>query len=206
MRYPILLLGLLATAGCTKTEMRAPPAPVAPFPGDLLTGRIAVYPLNNMSVDSTLGWNEALADRAQVRGRVDSMLVAVLNDRFSQVLWVTPAALRLAAAQAPGRLTEPDRMPTLLLQTHALTTIADPLASQMRELTAVAAGGRFALVPANLWFARDRQGRGTANLVVALADIRLRAVGWSATLSGAGDTPWEALDAALRKLTAMERR
>ena len=205
MRYLIPLLGGLAIVGCAKTEMRAPPAPVAPFPGDFLTGRIAVYPLNNLTTDSTLGWDEALADRVQARGRVDSMLVALLNGRFSQVLWVPPEALRRAASQAPT-LTGPDRMSTLLLQTHALTTIADPLASQMRELTAVATGGRYALVPVNLWFARNREGRGTANIVVALADIRLRAVSWSATLTGAGDTPWQALDAALRRLTAMERR
>ena len=201
MPYLRSWLLLLSVAGCTKPATKTPPAPLHPFPGDALSGKVAVFPLNNLNVDSTLGWGRVLANRPQFRTRVDSMINDLLQERFPQVTWAAPAALRRAAAQAPGMLADPDRMQTTVMPSRALSNIPDPLAAELRELTAVATGGRYALVPANLWFTRTTGGQGAATLVVALADVRTHSVSWGATLVGVGDTPWAAVEQAARKLT-----
>src|SRR5436309_7260333 len=74
MPYLRSWLLLLSVAGCTKPATKTPPAPLHPFPGDALSGKVAVFPLNNLNVDSTLGWSRVLANRPQFRTRVDSMI------------------------------------------------------------------------------------------------------------------------------------
>src|SRR5256885_8153570 len=103
----LLTLSLGACAGGQSSSMRAPPAPIKLFPGDMLTGAVPVYPLNNMRVDSTLGLDGELSPRAAAMGRVDSLLHAVLTRRYPTAQWLTPTQLKEAAAKAPGMLTDP---------------------------------------------------------------------------------------------------
>src|SRR5580765_4358495 len=82
MPYLTSLLLVLTLAGCAKPATKTPPAPVNPFPGDGLSGKIAVFPLNTLNVDSALGWSGMLSNRTQFRSRVDSLLNELLRDRF----------------------------------------------------------------------------------------------------------------------------
>jgi hypothetical protein len=111
-----------------------------------------------------------------------------------------PAALRRAAARAPGVLANPDQMGTAILRGPEAQQIPDPLRSQMRSLNAVAAD-RFAFVPAALVFRRAADGRGTAELMLVLADVRSGLIGWRTTARGDGGDPWEALRVAFKTLT-----
>jgi hypothetical protein len=97
-------------------------------------------------------------------------------------------------------LTDPDQMATALLRSAELTVVPDPLRSQMRALTGVAAD-RYALVPASLVFLADPGGRARAELTVVLIDVRTGAIGWRTVAWGVGDGPWDALRAALKALT-----
>ena len=207
MRYPLKsgLAALVLLCACnTKAELRAPPAPINPFPGDILTGSIPVFPLNNLRLDSaTDGWAE-LADKRAFTGSVDSVLVAILTRRYSAVRWVPARELQVAAAKAPGMLADPYQMTTIQLQTHALTTVPNPLLTQLRGVTAIASGGRYVVVPANLWFTTAGPA-ARAHLVVALADVRIGAVSWSGTLSGVGATPLEAVREAALGLTMVRK-
>jgi hypothetical protein len=205
MRSPLRsgLAAVLFLCACnTKAEMRAPPAPIKSFPGDLLAGAVPVFPLNNLRVDSTARWDE-LTDKRKVTGWVDSILVAVLAKRYPTVRWVPAPELQTAAAKAPGMLVDPYQMTTIQLQTHALTTVPSNLLTQLRGVTAVASGGRYVVVPANLWFTATG-GAASAHLVVALADVRIGAVSWSGTLTGVGNTPFKAVEQAVLALTRVK--
>ncbi len=205
MRNPALALLLLTTASCAPTGLRPPPGPVIPIPADALAGsNIVVYPLNTMRADTVLGWDRELGDPALALKRVDSIVIAMLNRRLPQVKWAPNADLYKAAAQAPGLLTPPNEMATIQLMTHATDRLKEPLAAQLRQLTGATTGGRYALVPANLWFERKDATRGNAKLVVALVDVRRGAVSWSATMTGVGTSAWEAITSAVIILTSQE--
>src|SRR5262245_60488873 len=126
MRHTIALSVLaLGVAGCA-TRSRAPVAtskPLLPLPVHVLAGsKIPVYPVISFTVDSASGWTGALASRREALNRLDSILVAVAHERAPEVDWVNAAAVRKAAAEAPGMLPNPDQLSTSQLQTHALST------------------------------------------------------------------------------------
>ena len=205
MRYPLKsgLAALVFLCACnTKAEMRAPPAPIKSFPGDLMSGSVPVFPLNNLRVDSSARWDE-LTETRQFTASVDSLLVAVLSKRYPTVRWVPARELQAAAAKAPGMLVDPYQMTTIQLQTHALSTVPSTLLTQLRGVTAVASGGRYVVVPANLWFTSEG-GAANAHLVVTLADVRIGAVSWSGTLTGVGPTPLRAVQEAALALTKVK--
>lgn len=194
---------LLAVAGIacggSKAEEGVPPE-TAPLPTVVLGGRIvALYPVTLVAADRQLGWSEQLGDRAAALRTADSLLAAFLTERVPEAQWVLPGALRRAARQAPGVLPDPDRMGTALLRARDLDRIPDPLRSQMRNLTAVAAD-RLVLVPAALTFQRMPSGNGAADLSVVIADVRFGTVLWRTIAHGEGDDAWSAMWNALRAL------
>lgn len=200
VRLPLVLLAAAGIAcGGSKTEEGVPPE-TAPLPTVVLGGRIvAVYPLTLVAADRLLGWDDQLVDRAATQQKADSILAAFLTERVPEAQWVLPDALRRAARGAPGVLPDPDRMGTALLRANDLDRIPDPLRSQMRNLTAVAAD-RLVLVPAALTFRRMPSGNGAANLSVVIADVRFGTVLWRTIAYGEGDDPWSAMWNALRAL------
>ena len=206
MRYStVLFLALLAACGTPKPGERNPPAPINVFPGDMLSGAIPVFPLNFMRADSTIPSSDGFSVEPPARARVDSIVHAVLTRRYPTVKWMTPGDLKKAASQAPGMLPDPYQINTIALSTHALSSIPSGLLTQLRGLTAVASGGRYVVVPANLWL--TRQGAVTkASLVIALADVRVGAISWSGTISGMGADPWMAIGEAVVGLTAIRER
>ena len=141
----------------------------------------------------------AIAGREVARQRADSVLAEFLLERAPEIDWVLPAALRNAAARAPGVLTDPDRMGTALLRAPGIEQIPDPLRSQMRNLIGVAAD-RYALVPAAVSFVPTPEGRGSAEITFSLADARFGIITWYTVAIGEGDTPWVAMWNALRPL------
>ncbi len=177
------------------------PEPTLPLPTAGIAGQpVAVYPLTLVTAEERLGWQDQLADRHGTLARADSIIGALLTERSPEVQWILPAALRRAAARAPGILTNPDQMGTALLRGPEVERIPDPLRSQMRSLNGVAAD-RFALVPTALIFRQAPDGRGSAELVLVMADIRSGLIGWRTTARGEGDGPWDALRVAFKTLT-----
>lgn len=193
---------LLVGAACA-TAGNAPLAdlPSTPLPTAALAGEsVALYPLTMVLAEVELGWDAALTPRDSALRHADSLIALATTARAPEVMWVLPAALRRAAAQAPGMLVNPDRLATSILR-RPMQRLPDPLRSQMRMLTG-AAGDRWAVVPASLFFFADstQVGRGRAELTVALTDVRSGTVGWQTVAKGVGDDPWSALTAALNSM------
>jgi hypothetical protein len=136
------------------------------------------------------------------RARADSILDNWLIGEFPKVVWVLPAEVRRAARQAPGLVVPPDQIATEALPRRVPAEIGEPLRAQLRQLTAIATGGRYILVPAMLTFVPGSAGTGEARLIVTLCDIRAGTIAWTATLTGEGDTPWLALEGAAHQLVA----
>jgi hypothetical protein len=205
-RVALALLAAALPLGCGATGtagggQAAEPAPALPLPTAGIAGqRVAVYPLTLMSAAETLGWQPYLAARREALDRADSIIGALLAERSPEVTWVLPAELRRAAARAPGMLTNPDQMGTAILRAPGVEQIPDPLRSQMRSLNGVAAD-RYALIPASLVFTRTPAGRGQAELLVIMGDVRTGALPWRTVARGEGDDPWEALRVAFKTLT-----
>ena len=119
-----------------------------------------------------------------------------LQARAPEVSWVLPARLRQIARRNPGMITEPDHMGQSILRSPKLKRVPDPLRTSLRNLTSFT-GGRYAMVPAALAFARDSSGGLRADLSIALADSRTGQVAWHALTWGIGESPDEALTAAV---------
>jgi len=198
----MLAITLSACGGGGAGNDQAPePVPTAPLPTAGIAGQpVAVYPLTLVTAEEGLGWQSYLADHRAALDRADSILGALLVERSPEVTWVLPPELRRAASRAPGMLPNPDHMGTALLRGTAVSSIPDPLRSQMRSLNGVVAD-RYSLVPAALVFRTAPDGRGVAELSLVLADARTGAVGWRTVAWGEGNDPWEALRVAVKSLT-----
>jgi hypothetical protein len=85
-----------------------------------------------------------------------------------------------------------------VLRQASLRTVPDPLRGYLRNLMAVAGGGRHAVVPAAVAFSPDSiPGRVQAWLAAVLADGRSGAILWRTEVRASGVTPSAALAAAL---------
>ena len=196
-------------AACGGGKPTPAPTPVtAPLPTAGIAGQqVAVYPLTLLTADEALGWETTLLPRRVALDRADSLLGALLSERSPEVSWLKPDFLRRQASKAPGLLTNPDQMATALLRSN-LASVPDPLRSQMRNLSGVA-GGRYALVPAALFFVKPPAARGVgapppeggqAELILCLVDVRTGIIGWRTVARGTGPDPWTALRVAVKSL------
>ncbi len=205
MARRLMVLALLAagapTAACAGKKPEEHARPVAlPLPAPAIAGRkVAVFPVTLVAADRQLGWNEAVGTRDEAKQRADSVLAEFLLERAPEVDWILPAALRSAAARAPGVLTDPDKMGTALLRAPGVEQIPDPLRSQMRNLIGVAAD-RFALIPASVTFTPTADGTGAVEVTFVLADARFGSVTWRTVAYAEGTDPWDAMWEALRPL------
>jgi hypothetical protein len=199
VRGSLVAFGLVVAVGCTRQADETAPTETAPLPTAGIAGReVPVYPLTLIAVDESLGWQEAVRPRKEALTRVDSLIGVFLTESAPEVRWVLPDRLRRAARRAPGLLANPDQMGTALLR-GSLKHVPDPLRSQMRTLNGMA-GGRYALVPASLYFFSEGEGRGRAELTLVIVDVRTGLLTWRSVAQGAGDDPWDAAWQALRSL------
>ncbi len=159
---------------------------------------VVVYPLTMILAEASLEWDDALSPRDSALEVADSLIAMALTERTPEVMWVMPEKLRRVARLAPGLLVDPDRLATAVLR-HNLSKLPDPLFSQMRSLTG-AVGDRLSLVPASLFFFREPDGTGRAELTIVLVDVRLGDFWWRTVVKGTGPDPWTAFRDALETL------
>jgi len=175
---------------------KRPPALATPA----LAGQaVAVLPLTLAGTDPALAGDStlrALGGRRAGLAWADSIIGAALEARAPEVSWTLPARLRQLARRNPGMVPDPDRMGQAVLRSPKLKRVPEPLASALRNLTAVT-GGRYAMVPAALGLARDATGGVRADLALALADARSGQVVWRALSSATAASPAEAVSAAV---------
>ncbi len=197
-------MAVAALVGCGHKPAAQTVEPMVPLPTAGLSGQqVIVLPLTLLAAEDSLRWEAVLGDRRASLGRADSTIGVLLQTRAPEVTWVLPGELRRVSRRAPGIAVDPDQMGTAVLRVRALTTVPDPLRSQLRTLAALAGGGGLALVPAALIFRRTagRPTGGTAELTLVLADVRTGHVGWRTVATGEGNDPWTALTHAVKGLT-----
>lgn len=210
---------LVAALACSRgTAPTTTPAPAAPLPTFVIAAQqVGITPLTLIALDDSLHWQALVGERRAALAKGDSVIGSLLKARAPEVQWLLPDDLRRAARRAPGMAPDPDRMGTaiLLRPPGPLATVPDPLRSELRTLAALvgSGGGRYVLVPAAVVFRRPRpsgdapaaaalpQGVGTAELTVALVDVRTGRVGFHTVARGEGDDPWTALTRAVKSLT-----
>ncbi len=211
---------IVAVLACGGKRPVQGPAPAAPLPtGGLAGQQVSVLPLTLIAAEEELHWDTSLADRRAALARADSVIEALLRARAPEVNWLFPDELRRVARRAPGVAPNPDQMGTALLRAENLSVIPDPLRSQLRTLVALAGGGggRYALVPAALVYRRPGAPEkalgavgaqhaapldsATAELSMAMVDVRLGRIEWRTVARGDGDDPWSSLGRAMKSVT-----
>lgn len=205
----------LACGGRSRPQQPPVPAPTIPLPTAGLAGQpVSLFPLTLVAAEDVLHWDTVVADRRVTLARADSILAELLQARVPEVSWVLPEELRRAARRSAGLAADPDRLGTAVLRNEQLIDVPDPLRAQLRTLAALG-GGRFAVMPAALVFRRAQPpapanapaapatpgGIATAELSIALVDVRLAKVVWRTVARGDGDDPWTALTRAVKALT-----
>jgi hypothetical protein len=193
----LLAPGIVVPAAAAAQAGSKPPRGLAT---EALSGEsVALLPLTLVVVDPALRGDSAIAalgDRQRLLLWADSVVGDAFQGRAPEVHWILPPRLRQMARRNPGMVPDPDQMGQGILRAPKLTRIPDPLRSSLRQLTGIA-GGRFAMAPAALGFARDSTGGFRADLALALADTRRGVVVWRSATFGSGAAPGDALAAAV---------
>lgn len=193
-----LALALLALGACAgQAQVRRAPVPQPLMTAALAGASVIVVPITMVVAEPGLPAGTLPADRPVLLAWADSLVGAVLQERAPEVRWVLPAELRRVARRSVGLVADPDQMGQAVLRQPSLETVPDPLRGYLRNLMAVAGGGRHALVPAAIIVSPAATGGVRVLLSAVLADGRSGAVLWRTEVEGSGETPALALSAAL---------
>jgi len=201
---PLLLAGRLTLAGLlisacagSAPAQRPPPVPEPVMTAAMAGASVIVVPITMVVAEPGLPAGTLAADRVTLLQWADSVVGATVLERAPEVRWVLPPELRRAARRSGGLVVDPDQMGQAVLRQTSLRTVPDPLRSYLRNLMAVAGGGRYALVPAALIYSPGEDGLITVRLAAALADGRSGAILWRTEVEGRGADAAAALRAAL---------
>ena len=186
MRTSSVTLALLAIAACgggSQPETVAPaPAPLASLAGQ----RVLLLPASHLDLArDSAGAGTAALDRAGTLAALDSAIERGLTARARSVTWVTVDQIARTSRRNPTMAPNPYALSTEGLRrptVRAQTPLLEPLASQIRTLTALN-DARLELYPLELRMERAR-GMGRASLRVALVDARLSQVVWIGDVQG----------------------
>jgi hypothetical protein len=203
-RHDISLLLLLMAAPVGITEAQKKPV-TQPLVTAAVAGQgVAIIPINLVVVDPGVPAGTVTADRPTLLRWTDSLLTDGAASRAPEVKWVPPGELRRIAKRSGGLIPDPDQMGQSVMRSWNITSVPDPLRSNLRRLLAVAGGWRYALIPAALFLKVDSTGQLGADLSVLLADARTGRVVWRSMAKGWGETPDEALGRAVATIFPIE--
>jgi hypothetical protein len=140
--------------------------------------QVLVLPVQYLSVQNSLGWQDAVPDASAYLAKLDTVIASTFTARGLGQAWtfgpevaraarlnsiIMPNARALSAEWLRGRLL-PDQ------------TVRDPLASQVRSLVGLK-GSRYAILPVEIRF-EGQAGTGVATMRLVLIDSRLAQVRW----------------------------
>ncbi len=205
LRFVLPLLAVPAGLGLA-TDLLAQKKPVTqPLATAPVAGQgVAILPINLVVIDPAVPPGTVTADRPTLLRWTDSLLTDGATGRAPEVKWVPPAELRRIARRSGGLVADPDQMGQSVMRSWSMTSVPDPLRSNLRRLLAVAGGWRFALIPASLVFKVDSTGQLGADLSILLADTRTGRVVWRSVAKGRGGTPDQVLGKAVATIFPVE--
>lgn len=99
---------------------------------------------------------------------------------------------------------DPDQMGQSIMRSWGMSSVPDPLRSNLRRLLAVAGGSRYAMIPASVVFKSDSAGALAVDMAVLLADVRTGKVVWRSMAKGSGGTPDQVLGKAVATIFPVE--
>ncbi|GAC1516612.1 MAG: hypothetical protein NVS1B4_12480 [Gemmatimonadaceae bacterium] len=143
-----------------------------PF-ASLIAERLIVLPVRYMRAD-TIGWAaQAGPERAYLR-TVDAEVTFALRERGVTTHWTPSEEVARAARRNPTYAPDPFSLSAEALRLGRSLDrgqLMDPLATQLRSLTAIIDGARYALYPVELRF-EGRRDSGRAVLRTVMIDSR----------------------------------
>jgi len=182
--FPTFSAAIILAACASQPTNQVPAAGEKPSPGALrplerMAGQqVLVLPVQYLAFHDSLGWQQAVPNRAAYLARLDTVIASTLTARGLGQAWtfgpevaraarlnsiIMPDARALSAEWLRGRLL-PDQ------------TVRDPLASQVRSLVGLK-GSRYALLPVEMRF-EGQGGTGVATLRLVMIDSRMAQVRW----------------------------
>lgn len=157
---------------------------------------VPLLPLTLVVAEGSVPESLLVRDRVALVRFADSALTDGILTLAPDIQWIPPAELRRIARRGGGLVPEPDKLGQAVMRTWSLTTVPDPLRSNLRRLVSMAGGGRYAFIPASLILRADTAGVH-GDLSVLLADTRTGRVVWRSLAKGAGATPADAIAGAV---------
>lgn len=155
------------------------PSPTAMRPLERMAGQeVLVLPVQFLSFTDSLGWQQAVPNRAAFLARVDTVIESTLTARGLGGPWTFGPEVAQAARRNSILMPDARALSAEWLRGRLLTdqTVRDPLASQVRSLVGLK-GSRYALLPVELRL-EGKGGSGVAILRLVMIDSRLAQVRW----------------------------
>ncbi len=157
---------------------------------------VPLLPLTLVVAEASVPDSLLVRDRVALVRFADSAVTEGMLSLAPDIQWIPPAELRRIARRGGGLVPEPDKLGQAVMRTWSLTTVPDPLRSNLRRLVSMAGGGRYAFIPASLILRADTAGVH-GDLSVVLADTRTGRVVWRSLAKGTGATPADAIAGAV---------
>ena len=149
-----MLPTLIACGGGAPASDQAPAAttpipPLAPLAGQPLI----VLPVRYFNPADTLGWGAQAGQAASYLRELDNAIAVALTERGVTSSWVLADRLIASARRNPIAMPDPTQIPADRMRGRLVpgNVVGDPLASQLRALTAIG-NARHALLPVELRF------------------------------------------------------
>ena len=185
-RRRLLAALVMAVAACGGRAPDTTPDPAAvPF-ASLAGQRVILLPAASIDLSrDSAPPGSAVTDRVATLAALDSAIERALTSRGRTVSWVTVGEVARTSRRNVTMAPNPYALASESLRRPGVKTessIAEPLASQVRSLTALN-DSRLLLYPVDLRLERSG-GTGRASLRVALLDARLSQVIWIGTVRG----------------------
>lgn len=165
---------------------------------------VAIVPVNMLIVEPEVPPGTFTLAKPALLKWVDSVLFDGATSRAPEVKWIPPQELRRISRRAGGLMPDPDQMGQSIMRSWGISSVPDPLRSNLRRLLAVAGGSRYAMIPASVVFKSDSAGALSVDLAILLADVRTGRVVWRSVAKGAGGTPEQVLGKAVVTIFPVE--
>ena len=183
-------LALLALTACggraASTDDAASPHPPPSYPLAALAGqRLLILPVRYYSATDSLGWSEQVGQSLPYLRELDREIAAALERRGLGSNWMFGERIIEVARRNRSMVADPAMLPAERFRTGRLIAgnmVADPLASQLRALGALA-DARLVLLPVELRL-ENHPGGAQPVLRVVLIDPRTAMIRFSGEIEG----------------------
>ena len=204
-RNVFALLSLMASVAVPKSGSAQKRPVTQPLVVNAVAGQgVAVVPVNMLIVAPEVAPGTFTLAKPALLRWADSMLLDGATSRAPEVKWIPPQELRRIFKRSGGLMPDPDQMGQSIMRSWGISSVPDPLRSNLRRLLAVAGGSRYAMIPASVVFKADSAGALSVDVAVLLADIRSGKVVWRSVAKGSGGTPEQVLGKAVATIFPVE--